>query len=494
MNKPNKIVQVRDLEKIRNKNKHKKIVLCHGVFDLIHIGHLNHLESSKQKGDLLVVSITSEEFVNKRPEGTFFDNSQRLKQLSFIEHVDFIVLSNDKSSINVINKLKPDFYSKGIEYEKSENDTHNNLAKEVKAVKNNGGKVIFTNDEVFSSSSLINNLKDGVNKNWYHKAKKKIDLNLIKQSISKIKNLKICVIGENINDIYIEATPLGRSSKNSSLVVKNLKKNTIDGGVVAVAKNLSNYSKNVTLLSNGKNMSQKKNSKYKELFFDIGKPIEKTRYLDDHTQVALLQTYNQFNLNWDIKNLNNFKTFLNKKKFDIIVCIDFGHGFFINDLIKFLCNKKTFLCLNVQTNAGNRGFNFVTKWKRSDYLTITDEELMLANQDNLSSHKKQLSKIFKYHKFNMVNVTMGNRGSFIYKNNKSNFTPAFTTKVENIVDRVGAGDSLFAASIPFSFLKFNLQEIGAIGNIAGSLNLLFRANKKIIGIDKIIKNLFYLIK
>lgn len=494
MSKIKKLIQISILEKIRKKNKSKKIVLCHGVFDLIHIGHLKHFESSKSKGDLLVVSITSDEFVEKRPEGTFFSDTQRLKQLSFIDSIDYIVLSKSLSSVNIINKLKPDFYAKGSEYQKKENDTHNNLLKEIRAVKKNGGKIIFTNDEVFSSSRLLNSLKEGVDKDWYNRAKKNIDLNLIKKSISKINRLKICVIGENINDTYIEATPLGRSSKNSSLVVKNLRKNIINGGAVAVAKNLANYSKNVTLLSNAKKKYRGKNSLYEEFFFDIGEPIEKTRYLDDHTQVALLQTYNQYNLEWDKSKLKEFKTFINRNKYDIIVCIDFGHGFFNKEIINFLCNKKSYLCLNVQTNAGNRGFNFVTKWKRSDYLTITDEELMLTNQDKYSDHKKQLLKINQYHKFQMVNVTMGSRGSYIYNKNETNFTPAFTTKVENIVDRVGAGDSLFASTIPFSYLNFNLLEIGAIGNIAGSLNLLFRANKKIISIEKIIKNLFYLIK
>ena len=65
----NKIFSLKKLSKIieKEKEKNKKIILCHGVFDLLHVGHIKHLEKAKQLGDKLVVSITSDKFVNKGP-------------------------------------------------------------------------------------------------------------------------------------------------------------------------------------------------------------------------------------------------------------------------------------------------------------------------------------------------------------------------------------------------------------------------------------------
>jgi bifunctional ADP-heptose synthase (sugar kinase/adenylyltransferase) len=51
------------LDKLRKKNK--IIVLCHGVFDFFHLGHLNYFNSAKKLGDILIVSITTDKFVNK---------------------------------------------------------------------------------------------------------------------------------------------------------------------------------------------------------------------------------------------------------------------------------------------------------------------------------------------------------------------------------------------------------------------------------------------
>src|SRR5580658_1034700 len=55
----------------------RKIVLCHGVFDLFHIGHLRHLKSASEFGDILVVSITGDKFVNKGPDRPAFPSELR---------------------------------------------------------------------------------------------------------------------------------------------------------------------------------------------------------------------------------------------------------------------------------------------------------------------------------------------------------------------------------------------------------------------------------
>ena len=79
MNK--KIITIEDLKKIilKLKKKRKKIVLCHGVFDLLHVGHINHFQESKKYGDILVVSVTSDSFVNKGPNRPAFNEQNRLK-------------------------------------------------------------------------------------------------------------------------------------------------------------------------------------------------------------------------------------------------------------------------------------------------------------------------------------------------------------------------------------------------------------------------------
>ena len=106
-----KIIDINYLNILRkNNNKEKKkIVLCHGVFDLIHIGHMKHFKSAKNYGDILVVSITPDNFVNKGPKRPVFGEKLRAELLSNISSVDHVVINNTSTAINLI-KIKPNIY------------------------------------------------------------------------------------------------------------------------------------------------------------------------------------------------------------------------------------------------------------------------------------------------------------------------------------------------------------------------------------------------
>ncbi|MFA4854916.1 MAG: adenylyltransferase/cytidyltransferase family protein, partial [Candidatus Omnitrophota bacterium] len=63
------------LEKLRKEGK--KIAHCHGCFDLLHPGHLKHFQAAKNKGDVLVVTLTKDEYVNKGPGRPVFNHHLR---------------------------------------------------------------------------------------------------------------------------------------------------------------------------------------------------------------------------------------------------------------------------------------------------------------------------------------------------------------------------------------------------------------------------------
>ena len=86
-----KLISVNELKKLTYKLKGKKIVLCHGVFDLLHIGHIKHFEEAKKFGDVLIVSVTSDEFVNKGPNRPVFNLALRAEALIALECVDYVI-------------------------------------------------------------------------------------------------------------------------------------------------------------------------------------------------------------------------------------------------------------------------------------------------------------------------------------------------------------------------------------------------------------------
>ena len=129
--------------------------MLHGVFDILHVGHINYFEEIKKFSDKLIVSVTSDKFVNKGPGRPMFHINERIKILSKIDLIDFIVISNSETAVKVIKDIKPNFYAKGKDY-KIKNDITKNIYKEIKAIKSVGGKFITTQTPMHSSTKIIN--------------------------------------------------------------------------------------------------------------------------------------------------------------------------------------------------------------------------------------------------------------------------------------------------------------------------------------------------
>ena len=121
-------------KKFKNLRKNNKIVLCHGVFDLVHTGHLNHFKSAKKYGDILVVSVTPAKFVQKGLNRPINSDKERVNFLTELSVVDFVVLNNSKNATDIIKVLKPDYYVKGLDYYKKTDHT-GEIKNEIKILK-----------------------------------------------------------------------------------------------------------------------------------------------------------------------------------------------------------------------------------------------------------------------------------------------------------------------------------------------------------------------
>ena len=116
--------------RLKLKENGKTIALCHGVFDLIHPGHIIHFEQASSMADVLVVSITDAEHVRKGPGRPFFDDDMRMKELSAIEYIDYVMLSNEYTVDDIIEAVEPDIYVKGAEYKDEDGDITENMRPE----------------------------------------------------------------------------------------------------------------------------------------------------------------------------------------------------------------------------------------------------------------------------------------------------------------------------------------------------------------------------
>ena len=136
------------------KSQGKKIVHCHGCFDVMHPGHIKYFQASKKMGDVLVVTLTPDQFVDKGPDRPVFDQSLRAESIAALECVDYVAINRWSTAEETLRLLLPDYYVKGQEFEKLQDKT-GKIQKEVEVVKEIKAEMRFTHEIVFSSSKLI---------------------------------------------------------------------------------------------------------------------------------------------------------------------------------------------------------------------------------------------------------------------------------------------------------------------------------------------------
>ncbi len=506
-----KIKRLRDLVRIVEKLKKegKKIVHCHGVFDLVHPGHIRHFNSAKSYGDILIVTLTADKFVRKGPGRPIFNQYLRAEVLASVEYIDYIAIVDSDSAIPAIKKLKPDFYIKGPDY-KSRKEIINmprKLNSEEEAVKGVGGKLIFTDDTItFSSSKLINDylaVYPPKTKKYLEILKAKYTPEYIFDKLAHLRNLKILVIGDAIIDQYHYCQPMGKSSKEPIMVHQYLSEETFLGGTLATASHIASLSSQITLVT----VLGKKNSfrnfilKHLKggvkpiLFYQANKnTIIKRRYLYEFTQQKLFQISYLDDDFISEETERRIIKFIKReiKKYDLVIVNDFGHGLMTDKIIKLVSARANYLALNVQANSANWGFNVITKYPKADFICIDEQEIRLATHDKYSDVHLLIKKIFNKMRCSYMMVTRGPEGSIVYsKADGFHDSPALT---EKIVDRVGAGDALFAITSPLVYAGIGHEIVPFIGNVAGALQVGVVGNRSPIEFSDMVKFVTRLLK
>ena len=110
-----KIISIKKLKEIiGNYPRKKKVILCHGNFDVVHPGHVRHLTYAKSKADILIVSITADKYIQKGIYRPFVPEDLRALNLAAFQMVDYVTIDNNQKPIKILSNLKPDFFAKGF--------------------------------------------------------------------------------------------------------------------------------------------------------------------------------------------------------------------------------------------------------------------------------------------------------------------------------------------------------------------------------------------
>src|SRR5204863_8736216 len=158
----NKVKDINELANLLRATRDGKVVVqCHGVFDLMHIGHIRHFQEAKRAGSLLIVTVTPDRYVNKGPHRPVFTETLRAEAIASLDCVDYVAINKWPMAVEAIQLLRPDVYAKGSDYRDAAADHTGGITLERQAVESTGGKLVFTDEITFSSSSLLNEHMSG---------------------------------------------------------------------------------------------------------------------------------------------------------------------------------------------------------------------------------------------------------------------------------------------------------------------------------------------
>lgn len=489
-----KIKSLDELEALIKKFKAagKKVVLCHGTFDLLHPGHIHHFYAARKKGDVLIVTITQDEYVGKGPGRPVFNQRLRTESVAAIECVDFAAVNQWPTAIETIKKLKPSFYVKGSDYRNAEDDVTGNIRLEENAVREVGGELTFTDEVTFSSSSLLNTYFNVFSEETQLFLKTFRDRYTADDVINKLKDvgkLKVLVVGDSIVDEYHYCPALGKSPKETIVTTRYLSEESFAGGVLACANHVAGFCDQVDLVTclGTQNTREdfirthlKPNVRPTFFYRDDASTVVKRRFVDPTFLSKMFQvsflTDKMLPENVDHELQEHLTKIM--PNYDLVLVADYGHGLISPSTIRVLERLCPYLGINTQTNSANLGYNLITKYRRADYVCIDEPEVRLAMHDRSSPLEGLILRIHKLLKCKVVTITRGHLGSVTYTAGEGFAkTPVLS---DEIVDRVGAGDAFFAVTAPLAAAGFPPDLISFIGNMVGAMAVKIVCNRSFI--------------
>ncbi len=441
------------------------VVLCHGVFDLLHLGHIRHLKEAKSLGDRLIVSVTADKWVKKGIGRPHFTAEQRAEALRALECVDEVYINDDEGCWDLIRKIKPAFYVKGVDYVGVRSE---GLERERAAIEEVGGELRFTGTRKWSSSQLLNTerFSDEIC-SYLQREKAAGTLDKILAAFDRADTKQILFVGEQITDEYRYVQGLGRASKELMLATVETGHETFDGGILA----------------------SQRHGEWKNVHVVTGAfPITKTRYVDADFNKKLFDVYSAREISMTAWERGEFRDRLTDAIAcsDVVIVNDFGHGL-MGDIERAAVQHAGFLALNCQTNAGNYGFNLVTKYQKAHYVCIDDPEARLAagmQREAISSVAFTLSQKMACKRFL---ITHGRFGADWFHHQTEFRVGKAPALAQGGVDTMGAGDAVMAVTAPLIAVGLDMASAALVGNIVGAIKVSILGHRRHVERQEIIQ-------
>lgn len=454
----------------------KKVIMCHGTFDIVHPGHIRHLLYAKSKGDILVVSITGDIYVTKDNYRPYVPQDLRQLNLAALEFVDYVITDFDATPLNNLRLLKPDFFAKGYEY--MDGVIHPKTQEEINILESYGGEVIFTpGDIVYSSSALINLEPPGIEieKLMVLMEREKITFENLRETLNTFSDIRVHVVGDTIVDSYTHCSPIGGMTKTPTMSMRYEKKLDYVGGAAVVAKHLKAAGAQVffsTVLGEDP-LAEFVLKDLRNFGVECLDIIDKTRPTTNKNAIVangyrLLKIDTVDNRSVSERIWHLLERNIKSTPSDIVVFSDFRHGIFNKTSISELISAIPEGIFRVADSQVASRWGNILDFKGFDLITPNEREARFSLGDQDSVVRNLALDLIEEARCKTLILKMGEKGVItcrdIPKEDPRSFFSVDSFS-DHVLDAVGSGDALLS----YAALSLYVSKNEAIASILGSL-------------------------
>jgi len=467
-----------------------KAIMCHGVFDVVHPGHVRHLLYAKSKAKFLVCSLTADKHISKNVYSPHVPQDLRAANLAALEMVDFVVIDMNDNPLENIKIIEPDYFAKGFEY--TSKGLPAKTQAEAKAVEAYGGEMIFTpGDIVYSSSALINLAPPTIQ---YEKLQlvmeqSNVSFDDLRSTIGAMAGKNVHVVGDTIVDSYSQCAMIGGQTKTPTMSVLFESKEDFSGGAAIVAKHLCSAGANVTFTT------VLGDDGYKDFVLedleqagvatngivDSTRPtVNKNAFVVGGYRLLKVDTIDNRSISEQI--LKEMTNAVSEVETDAVVYSDFRHGIFNRRTIPTFIDALPKGVYKVADSQVASRWGNVTEFHGFDLITPNEREVRFVLADQDSGIRPIASQVYDKAACKLLMMKLGERGMLVCRSPDHESLASFyviDTFVDNLVDAVGAGDALLAYSTLAMLVSKNDFHASILGAMAAACECEHHGNKPI---------------
>ena len=453
----------------------KSVIMCHGVFDLVHPGHIRHLMYAKSKANILVTSLTSDAHITKASFRPFVPQDLRAMNLAALEVVDYVIIDENPTPLENIRDLQPDYFAKGYEYH--QDGLHPKTQQELEVLERYGGELIFTpGDVVYSSSALIEQARPKLSgeKLVALMESEGLTFDELRHTMESLRGVRVHVLGDTIVDSYTYCTLIGGMAKTPTFSVKYERQVDFSGGAAVVAKHVRAAGAEVILSTV---LGDDAWGAY--VLKDLREQGIECRPVIDHTRpttqknVFLAGTYRMLKVdrldNRPIseKIMDSLQTSLASDRVDAVVCSDFRHGIFSPSTIPPLTAALPSGALRAADSQVASRWGNILDFQDFDLIAPNEREVRFALGDQDSVVRPLALELYKNARCKTLIMKLADRGIITYRAPNDDVRSFFTIDsfAQTVVDPVGAGDALLA----YATLALVATQSSVIASILGTM-------------------------